>query len=882
MRGSEIRQRYLDFFAARGHRILSSASLIPANDPSLLWTAAGMVPFKPYFTGAANPDFKRATTCQKCLRTPDIEQVGHTARHHTFFEMLGNFSFGDYFKEKAIPWAWEFLTKELDLDPECLWVSIYLDDEEALHYWREVGVPAERVVRLGKEDNFWEIGVGPCGPCSEIYYDLGPERGCGRAGCAPGCDCERYLEIWNLVFIQYFRNEQGEYQPLERKGIDTGMGLERITSVLQKVPTNFETDLFREIMDYTASLLGLRYGAGVRSDLALKVIADHARAVTFAVGDGVLPSNEGRGYVIRRLLRRAARFGHLMGYRQPFVYRVAEAVVKQMSGVYPELEQQAEHIHRVVRHEEERFSQTLDVGNEILSREIVRVRDGGGKVLSGETAFRLYDTYGFPLELTREIACEQGFGLDEAGFRLAMEAQRRRARAARTETDYISERDRTFRDIRDELGVTCFMGYTDWEAEAKVAVILDGQERVTAAEPQRTVEVVFDVTPCYAEGGGQIADLGVISGADGLRAHVDGVARPVDGLFVHAVKVESGVLRQGATVRLAVDAGRRLATSRNHTATHLLHKALKETIGGHANQAGSLVSSDRLRFDFTHYQALTDVDLKTIEDRVNEIILQNLPVDVFTTSFEKARDMGATALFGEKYGDEVRVVRIGDYSMELCGGTHVPTTGVIGLFKIIGEGSVGAGLRRIEALTGEACRTYLIRRDEQVETVCDLLKTAPEQLVERVGALLNEVKKLEREGEELRDRLAAGEVLELLEQAEDLAGFKVLASQVRPRDAAALRGLVDLLRDRLGRAVIVLGTVTGDRVSLVAAVDPGLTKIGLHAGAIVKEAASMVGGGGGGKPTMAQAGGKNPRRLNEALARAREAVIDVLAHANMQ
>jgi len=876
MRGSDIRRKFLDFFAARGHRVLPSASLIPANDPTLLWTAAGMVPFKPYFTGAATPDFRRAATCQKCLRTPDIEQVGRTARHHTFFEMLGNFSFGDYFKEKAIPWAWEFVTRELGLDPERLWISIYLDDDEAFGYWREVGVPAERIVRLGKDTNFWEIGVGPCGPCSEIYFDLGPERGCGGPDCGPGCDCDRYLEIWNLVFIQFFRNDQGEYRPLEQKGIDTGMGLERVASVLQGVPTNFDTDLFREIMDHTAALLGVRYGSDAKTDLALKVIADHSRAVTFAIGDGVLPSNEGRGYVIRRLLRRAARFGLLLGRDTPFLDEVADAVIGQMAPVYTELKRHGEHIRRVIRHEEERFSQTLAAGTEILGREIDKVRGQGGKILDGETAFRLYDTYGFPLELTREIAAEQGLTVDETGFRAAMEAQRERARAARGQSEYISERGAFYRDLRDALGDTRFVGYSELEADCRVLAVLDGEGRVAAAGPGQKVEVVFDVTPCYAEGGGQVSDHALVTDEAGLRARVTEVVRPVEGLFVHRVEISEGSLYEGRTVRVAVDAARRRAVCRNHTATHLLHRALKDVLGEHVNQAGSLVAPDRLRFDFTHYEAPTTDELARVEAKVNEVVFRDLAVDAFTASYDQARELGAVALFGEKYGDTVRVVRVGDFSMELCGGTHVPSTGIIGLFKITGEGSVGAGVRRIEALTGEGALARLLQREAQLEAVSRTLKVAPDQVPERVEGLVRTLKDLERENERLRDRMTAAEVLDILGQASEHNGFKVLVARVQRREMAELRGLVDVLRERLGPGVIVIGSASDQKVNLVAAVDRRLTSRGLHAGQIVKEAAALVGGGGGGRPEMAQAGGKDPSRLDEALEHARSAVVRLL------
>jgi len=871
--GHEIRRKFLDFFAARGHRVLPSASLIPADDPSLLWTAAGMVPFKPYFTGAAKPPVPRITTCQKCLRTPDIESVGKTARHHTFFEMLGNFSFGDYFKESAIPWAWEFVTEHLGIKPERLWVSIYLDDDEAFHIWhRVVGVPAERIVRMGKDTNFWEIGVGPCGPCSEIHVDLGPERGCGRDTCAVGCDCDRFLEIWNLVFIQFNRDEAGNYTPLASKGIDTGMGLERVASVLQGVPSNFDTDLFREIMDRAADLLGLTRGAvrsdgeaARRADVALKVIADHARAVTFAVADGAMPSNEGRGYVLRRLLRRAARYGRLLGVTEPFLYRVAEAVINQMGEVYPELVANRTRVTRIIRSEEERFGATLAQGSDLLEQIMARTRQAGQKIIAGEEAFRLYDTYGFPLELTKEIAAEEGFTVDEAGFQVALEEQRERARRARQEHDYLSEEEAFWQRLRDRVGTTTFVGYTALEGEARILALLRAGNEVPALHAGQEGECVLDLTPCYATAGGQVSDRGVLE-AQNARAEVLEVTAPVEGLYVHRVAVVEGCLNPGVAVRVKVDVQRRKRTCRNHSATHLLHKALREVLGDHVNQAGSLVAPERLRFDFTHYASLEPEEFRAVEQRVNEQILANLPVTTTETTLEEARARGAVALFGEKYGERVRLVQIGDYSLELCGGTHVATTAEIGAFKLVSEGSIGAGLRRVEAVTGDGVLEYLAARERELQEIARLVKAGSQDVVRRVEGLVARVRELEAELQALQDRLAVREVLDLLHLTREVDGVKVLAARVQGRDTPGLRGMVDLLRERLGSGVVVLGSTLQGKVNLVAGVTADLVARGYHAGNIIREVAALVGGGGGGRPDMAQAGGKDPARLDEALA----------------
>jgi len=863
--GSEIRDGYLKFFESKGHKILPSASLIPAHDPSILWTAAGMVPFKPYFTGAAKPEFTRVTTCQKCIRTPDIESVGKTARHHTFFEMLGNFSFGDYFKESAIPWAWEFVTEHLRLPPDKLWVTIYLDDDEALEIWHKVvGVPAGRIVRMGKDTNFWEIGVGPCGPCSEIYVDLGEERGCDSPECGVGCDCDRFLEIWNLVFIQFFKDESGSYTPLEQKGIDTGFGLERVASVIQEVPTNFDTDLFREVMDFTAGIFGLKYGIDNQVDTALKVIADHCRAITFALADGALPSNEGRGYVLRRLLRRAVRYGRLLNIKEPFLYQVAGSVINQMEKAYPELVERQEFILKLIRTEEERFGATLVQGTEMLNRLIYDAGMAGNTVISGEDAFRLYDTYGFPWELTREIAAEHGLSVDEDAFSRAMEKQRQRARSARQETEYLSEKDVLFKEVREEAGETNFVGYESLKAEASVVEIIMSGKRVHSAGAGEKVEFILDATPCYAESGGQVSDYGKLT-ASGVEVEIYEVTKPVENLFVHRGKVIKGSLKKYDRVLVQVDRSRRVAVCRNHTATHLLHKALQEVLGDHVNQAGSLVDPERLRFDFTHFTAVAPEELHEVEEIVNNAVLSNLPVEAFETSLDDARALGAAALFGEKYGERVRVIKIGDFSLELCGGTHLKSTAEAGLFKLTGESSVGAGLRRVEAFTGESALRYVKVKEEQLNEVARMVKAAPHETVDRVVGLLQNIKELEAENEALQAQLARHQVQDLVDRIKEVRGVKVLAGRAAAPDMDSLRGMVDLLRDKVGSGVIVLGSTSGNKVNLVAAVTKDLVKIGLHAGKLVKELAAVVGGGGGGRSEMAQAGGKDPSRLGEAL-----------------
>jgi len=880
--GDQLREEFLRFFEEKGHKRLPSAPLIPHGDPTLLLTAAGMVPFKPYFLGKAVPEHPRITTCQRCVRTLDIDQVGLTDRHNTFFEMLGNFSFGDYFKQDAIAWAWEFVTERMGIPRERLWVSVYLEDDEAARIWEhEIGVPAGRIIRLGKEDNFWEIGVGPCGPCSEIHVDRGPERGCGHPDCRPGCPrCERFVEIWNLVFIQFHKDEDGRYTPLERKGIDTGMGLERAAALLQGVGSNFEIDLVRPILDRVAARAGVAYKADPRADVSLRVITDHMRAVTFLIHDGVLPGNEGRGYVLRRLLRRAVRHGRLLGIDGPFLSDIASAVVQQMRVGYPEVVEREAYIRRIIETEEQRFHQTLSQGLEILEEVFAAAERDGRRVLPGEDVFRLYDTYGFPLELSREIAAERGFAVDEEGFRAAMERQRERARAARGDEGYMG-RDQQKVPGLTQLPATEFVGYDRLEIEGRVLALLVNGESVAAAHRGQEVEVVLDRTPFYPEGGGQVGDTGTISGADGQVEVLD-ARRTEAGLILHRGRVASGRLAVGQRVLATVDGRTRAATQRHHTATHLLHAALHEILGEHANQAGSLVAPDRLRFDFTHFEPLTAEQLAALERRVNKQIIADLPVTWTEMPLADARRIGARALFGEKYGDRVRVVRIGDYSLELCGGTHVQRSGELGFFKIVSEGSVAAGVRRIEAVAGEAAWRHVAAQEALLREVSDRLRTPLAQIPQQLDGMLSQLRRLEKERAALKAQLLAMRVDALLAQAEAVGGARVVVAQVRDVEPDDLVTLGDLVRDRLGSGAVVLATVSDGKVSLVAMASRDLVNEGVHAGQIVRAAAQMVDGGGGGQPHMARAGGRNPARVDAALAQARDMVRAQLGAARSQ
>jgi alanyl-tRNA synthetase len=868
--GNELREKFLSFFAGKGHTIVHSSSLVPVNDPTLLFTNAGMVQFKDVFLGLDRRPFKRATTAQKCVRAGgkhnDLDTVGRTARHHTFFEMLGNFSFGDYFKREAISYAWEFLTRILELPPERLWITVYKEDDEAYRLWQEVaGVPAERIVRMGEKDNFWAMGdTGPCGPCSEIIYDRGPEHACSSNPCALGaCDCDRWLEIWNLVFMQYERDAGGNLTPLPRPSIDTGMGLERMASILQGVDSNFDTDLLQPLIKAMEGLSGRAYDRG-EAGFPFRVIADHARACTFLIADGVLPGNEGRSYVLRRILRRAARFGKALGVEEPFLYRLVDTVVNIMGQAYPEVAEQQEYIARVIRQEEERFHETLNDGMRVLSGIMEQAGREGRDTISGQEAFTLYDTYGFPVDLTEEIAGEKGFKVDRAGFEEAMAAQRERARAAREDIKAF-EFAMAFAGNLDDIGGTEFTGYERLEDTGKVLALIRQSERVPYLDEGESGYVVLDRTPCYPEGGGQVGDQGSLAWPGG-EARVQDTRRLPGGKIVHQVAVTAGKLAAGQEVKLMVDRERRLATARNHTATHLLHRALKNVLGEHANQAGSLVTPERLRFDFTHFAPLTEEELKAIEKEVNARVLAGLPVTTLETSLREAKAMGAMALFGEKYGERVRVVKMGDYSLELCGGTHLRSTSEVGLFRLTSESSIGAGVRRVEAVTGAAALDLISREYQELASVAGLLKVPPFQVAGRVQQLLEKGKEMEREIARLRNQLATYTVKDLLNQVREVAGVPVLQARVDITDSEALRELADKVRDKMGSGVVVLGSQHDGRVNFVAMVSKDLVKRGVHAGNLLREVARIAAGGGGGRADMAQAGGKDPSKLDQALA----------------
>lgn len=864
MKASEIRQKWLDFFEEKQHTIEPSASLVPHNDPTLLWINAGMAPLKAYFDGRVVPDNPRIANAQKCIRTNDIENVGKTRRHHTFFEMLGNFSIGDYFKEEAIAWAWEFLTDKrwIGFDPNLLYVTIHPEDDEAFRLWHEnVGLAPERIIRL--EENFWDIGEGPCGPCTEIFYDRGDAYGNvdDDPECTPGGENERYLEVWNLVFSQYNHNKDGSYTPLPNKNIDTGAGLERIASVLQNVDSNFDTDLFQPIIQKICSIAGVTYHENADQDVALKVIADHVRTVIFAVGDGVLPSNEGRGYVIRRLLRRAVRYGIVLGIDKPFLFQLVPVVSEIMGLYYNEVRDNQSFIEKVIRTEEERFHETLSEGLIILSQMSEQAKQSGKQEISGEQAFKLYDTYGFPLDLTEDYAQENGMSVDHVGFEQAMEQQRERARAARQDADSMKVQGGPLTQITSKSE---FVGYTELVTTAKVIAIISDQAMVEELHEGQSGQVILDRTPFYAESGGQVSDNGSLLN-DSCEAIVEDVAKAPHGQHVHQVKLLSGVIRIGDELKASVKRDMREGIIKNHTATHLLHKALKETLGDHVNQAGSLVAPERLRFDFSHFGSAQDEELVQIEQRVNEQILNNIALNIENKSLADAKAMGAMALFGEKYGDVVRVVQIGDYSLELCGGCHVRQTGEIGLFKIISETGIGSGVRRIEAVTGRAANLYMEEQLGLLHHSAELLKSKVHDVPKRVEGLLQQLKELSRDNESLRNKLNSVEAGSLKDQLKLVGDIPVLAAKVEAGDMDSLRTIVDQMKEQLKSAVIVLGAVNGDKVNLVAAVTPDLISKGLHAGKLVKEVATRCGGGGGGRPDMAQAGGKDPSKLQDAL-----------------
>ncbi len=873
LKGKEIRKLFLDYFARHGHEIVPSSPLVPADDPTLLFTNAGMVQFKKVFLGQEERPYKRAASCQKCVRAGgkhnDLENVGYTARHHTFFEMLGNFSFGDYFKREAIAFAWEFLTKELELPVERLYVTVYQDDDEAALLWKEIaGLPAERIIRLGEADNFWAMGdTGPCGPCSEIIFDQGPEVGCRRPDCQVGCDCDRYLELWNLVFMQYERDENGRLSPLPRPCIDTGMGLERITATIQGVKTNFDCDLFAGLMAKIGALTGLHYGENSKHDVAFRVIADHSRASAFLIADGVLPSNEGRGYVLRRIIRRAVRFGRVLGLEKPFLYETALVVVEEMGDVYPELLRAKQTIEKILLLEEERFRETLERGLALLEEELRKLSARAEKVIPGEFIFKLYDTYGFPYDIVRDIALERGFSLDMAGFEREMKKQRERSR--KHWKGELAKAPEAFRKLLEAgLGKT-FVGYETTEAEAEVlALVREGQEVAEVREGEEA-EAVFSKTPFYGEAGGQVGDTGLVIGPSG-QAEVLDTYRLGD-LFIHKLRLKTGFLRRGETVKLSVFSSRRAAIARHHTATHLLHAALRHILGDHVHQAGSLVAPDRLRFDFTHFEPLKFEEIFAIEDLVNARIRDDLPVEVKIMSYKEAVDQGAMALFGEKYGEEVRVIQIGSFSMELCGGTHVRHTGEIGFFKIVSEGSVSAGIRRLEAVAGEAAVNFVHELERERERLAAKLKTSPAELEKRLDGFLKRVKELEQEIETLRRQLARGGLEGLLQKVREINGIKVLAAQVEAKDAKTLREMGDFLRERLGSGVVILGAKSNGKAQLLAMVTKDLAGK-IHAGEIIQELANLIGGRGGGRPEMAQGGGPKIEALSQALDKAQEIV----------
>ncbi len=866
---NELRRMFLEFFESKEHLAMKSFSLVPHNDKSLLLINSGMAPLKPYFTGQEIPPRKRVTTCQKCIRTGDIENVGKTARHGTFFEMLGNFSFGDYFKKESIGWTWEFLTEVVGLDADRLYPSIYLDDEEAFEIWnKQIGIPAERIFRFGKEDNFWEHGSGPCGPCSEVYYDRGEKYGCGKEGCTVGCDCDRYMEIWNNVFTQFDNDGQGNYTELEQKNIDTGMGLERLACVVQDVESMFDIDTLFALREHVCKLADAQYGKDYETDVSIRVITDHIRSVTFMISDGILPSNSGRGYVLRRLLRRACRHGRLLGIEGEFLVELAQTVIAGSKDGYPELEEKKDFIFKVITKEEEQFNKTIDQGLSILEGIEAEMEKRKETVLSGEEAFRLYDTYGFPVDLTREILEEKGLKMDEEGFEKAVKAQRETAKGTFGEHNYMGA-DATVYESIDPSVTTEFTGYHTLTAESEVTVLTTENEIADALSDGEKGAIFVKESPFYATSGGQEADTGVIC-TDEFEFQVEDVKKLLGGKYAHIGHVTKGMVKTGDLVTLKVDSRKRELSARNHSATHLLQRALREVLGNHVEQAGSSVNESRLRFDFTHFSALTEEEIRKVERIVNEKIQEHLPVKAENMPIEEARKTGAAALFGEKYGDIVRVVSMGEFSKEFCGGTHVENTGVINAFKIISETGVAAGVRRIEALTSQGLLDYYEETEHKLTEAAKLLKTTPDKLADKLNSLIAEQKALKSELESTRSKMAQNAVGDVMEQVTEVKGVKFLAVKLEDVDMNKLRELGDSLKEKLGEGVIVLASKVGGKVNLVAMTTEGAMAKGAHAGNLIKGIAALVGGGGGGRPNMAQAGGKNPAGIEDALTKARE------------
>lgn len=866
---NELRRMFLEFFESKEHLAMKSFSLVPHNDNSLLLINAGMAPLKPYFTGQEIPPRKRVTTCQKCIRTGDIENVGKTARHLTFFEMLGNFSFGDYFKHEAIAWSWEFLTEVLGLEADRLYPSIYGEDDEAFEIWnKEIGVPAEKITRFyrdedGKCDNFWEHGAGPCGPCSEIYYDRGEAYGCGREDCKVGCECDRFMEVWNNVFTQFDGDGKGHYEELAQKNIDTGMGLERLAVVMQDVDSVFDIDTMKAIRDKVCALSKKTYQTDELDDVSIRLITDHIRSATFMVSDGIMPSNEGRGYVLRRLIRRAARHGRMLGIPGAFLAQLSNTVITESRDGYPELEEKKEFIFKVLTQEEEKFNKTIDQGLAILAQMQKTMEEKGSKVLSGEDAFKLYDTYGFPMDLTQEILEEKGFTIDEDGFYSCMEKQRTKARKARKATNYMGAEATVYESI--DPGITTeFTGYSGLNGTSVISVMTTETEITEALSDGERGTVIVEKTPFYAAMGGQIGDTGMIRTKDGAF-RVEDTVKLLGGKVGHIGTCISGMLKTGDEVQLEVDAGRRARIEKNHSATHLLQKALREVLGAHVEQAGSEVTPDKLRFDFTHFSAMTPDEISRVEALVNEKITAAIPVQTDLMTLDEAKKTGAMALFGEKYGETVRVVRMGDFSIELCGGTHVGNTNAITAFKIISEGGVAAGVRRIEALTSNAVFEYYDKIEQTLAEAAKTVKASPANLLEKLEHLMAEMKALASENESLKSQAAKEALGDVMDQVQEIKGIKFLAAKVSGVDMNGLRDLGDQLKAKLGEGVILLASEADQKVSLVAMATDAAMAAGAHAGNLIRAAAGKVGGGGGGRPNMAQAGGKNPAGIDDAL-----------------
>ena len=872
---NELRKMFLDFFESKDHLKMKSFSLVPRNDKSLLLINSGMAPLKPYFTGAEIPPKRRVTTCQKCIRTGDIENVGKTARHGTFFEMLGNFSFGDYFKKEAIAWSWEFLTEVVGLDPNRLYPSVYLEDDEAFEIWnQQIGIPAERIFRFGKEDNFWEHGAGPCGPCSEVYYDRGEAYGCGKPDCTVGCDCDRYMEIWNNVFTQFDNDGNNHYTELTQKNIDTGMGLERLAVVVQDVDSIFDVDTVRALRDKVCEYAHCEYKKDENKDVSIRLITDHIRSATFMISDGIMPTNVGRGYVLRRLIRRAARHGRLLGIEGRFLAKLSETVIEGSRDGYPELEEKRDFIFQVLTQEEDKFNKTIDQGLGILADMEEAMKAAGSKTLSGADAFKLYDTYGFPLDLTKEILEEKGYDIDGEGFRSCMEEQRRLAQESHEVTNYMGA-DATVYDEIDASVTTEFTGYDHLSCESKVTVLTTDTELSGTLSEGQTGTIFVEETPFYATMGGQQGDKGVICCKEASFA-VEDTIKLLGGKVGHVGHMTAGTIKAGDTVSLQVDVQGRTATCKNHSATHLLQKALKLVLGNHVEQKGSLVTPDRLRFDFAHFQQMSAAEIQKVEALVNEEIQASLPVVTEVMNLEDAKKSGAMALFDEKYAEDVRVVSMGTFSKELCGGTHVANTGVITAFKIVSESGIAAGVRRIEALTGEGVFCYYKEQEAKLSEAAKLLKTTPAAVSEKIGHLLSEIKALQSENEALKSRAAKDALGDVMDQVKEIKGVKVLAAKVEGVDMNGLRDLGDQLKEKLGEGVVLLASVTDGKVSLMATATDGAMKAGAHAGNLIKAIASIVGGGGGGRPNMAQAGGKNPAGVDEAIAKAAEVVENQL------